>query len=74
MGMVLPLPPSIRESSVRFKLFSMFNNATQNIFASLNGSVLIITAHAKEKPIRSKAMRLHIVCFIIEVAERLGEK
>lgn len=74
MGMVLPPPPSIRESSVRFKLFSMFNNATENIFASLNGSVLIITTHAKEKPIRSKAMRLHIVCFIIEGAKRLGRK
>lgn len=72
--MVLPPPPSIRESSVRFKLFSMFKNATENIFASLNGSVLIITAQAKERPIRSKAMRLHIVSFLIEVAERLGGK
>lgn len=52
----------------------MFDNATENIFVSLSGSVLIISAHAKEKPIRSKAMRLHIVCFIIEVAERLGGK
>lgn len=54
-------PPSIRESSVRFKLFSMFNNATKKMFTLLNGSVLVISTHLKRKPIRSKAMKLHIV-------------
>ena len=44
-----------------FKLFSMFNNAMKSTFASLNGSVLIISTHMKTKPIKSKAMRLHIV-------------
>lgn len=57
------LPHQALESSVPFKLFSMFNNAMENIFASLTGFVLIISVHSKRKPIRSKAMWLHIVWF-----------
>lgn len=45
------LPHQAFESSVPFKLFSMFNNSMENIFASFSGFVLIISAHSKGKPI-----------------------
>lgn len=61
MGMVLPPPPGTRSPHNTFKLFNMFNNAVESTFASLNGSVLIISTHMKTKPIKSKAMRLHMV-------------
>lgn len=49
MGMISPPLKSTRESSVYFKLFSMFNNATENISVC----VLIIRAHLKGKPVRT---------------------
>lgn len=44
-----------------FKLFSMFNNAMKSTFASLKGSVLIISTHMKTTPIKSKAMKSYMV-------------
>lgn len=49
MGMILFSLLSIIEFFMRFKLFSMFNNVTENIFVFFSGFVLVISVYSKGK-------------------------